>query len=167
VEAKPVGPVSPLGVVVGSPSISADMIDQVLCKYGSPACHQGDKLYSLGKQYGIDSAYALAFFWHESQFGTTGEARKTLSLGNLRCIDGAACVDQDRGGYAAFGSWEEGFKAWFVLIRGLYVDQWGLKTVDSILTRYAPTADGNSPARYSWVVRECVALWRAGKVEVA
>ena len=47
--------------------------------YHSPAVGKGQALYDLGVKYGIDPVYALAFFWHESRFGTTGEARVTYS----------------------------------------------------------------------------------------
>ncbi len=55
-------------------------------------------MYDLGVKYGIDPIYALAFFQHESDFGTTDEARKTLSLGNERCIPDRPCVDPLLGG---------------------------------------------------------------------
>ena len=40
--------------------------------------------YNLGIKYGINPAYALAFFVHESGCGTKGVARFTKSLGNIR-----------------------------------------------------------------------------------
>ena len=77
--------------VLGPPTISAAFINQVLSVYHSPAEGLGQALYDDGIQYGIDPVYALAFFRHESSFGTTGEARKTLSLGNERCLPDRAC----------------------------------------------------------------------------
>jgi hypothetical protein len=95
--------------VLGSPTISAAFINRVLAAYHSPAAGLGQVLYDDGVQSGIDPVYALAFFLHESAFGTTGEARKTLALGNERCIPDRPCVDLDRGGYAQMQSWEDGF----------------------------------------------------------
>ncbi|HXZ04724.1 MAG TPA: glucosaminidase domain-containing protein, partial [Ktedonobacteraceae bacterium] len=129
--------------VLGKPTISASFINQVLASYNSPAAGKGQTLYDLGVKYGIDPVFALAFFMHESLFGTTGEARATLSLGNLRCIPTRPCIDQDRGGYAQMYSWEDGFEQWYKLIRNLYVAQWGLVTVDQIIPKYAPNSDGN------------------------
>lgn len=150
--------------IMRPPSISAQFIDALLCKYSSPACGKGQALYTIGSQYGVDPAYALAFFWHESGLGTRGEARATLSLGNLRCIDGAACIDRDRGGYAAFPTWEAGFKAWYALIAGpLYVGD-GRATVAAIIPRYAPNADHNNEQAYIDAVTSAVALWRSGAV---
>src|SRR5260370_12622813 len=72
--------------VLGKPTITANFINQVLASYGSPAAGMGQQLYDLGVKYCIDPVYALAFFIHESLFGTTGEARRPRPHRNLRCI---------------------------------------------------------------------------------
>ncbi len=74
--------------VLGQPSLSADFINQVLDHYQSPAAGKGKALYDYGVKYGIDPAYALAFFMHESSFGKTGVAKVTRSLGNIRASGG-------------------------------------------------------------------------------
>jgi hypothetical protein len=148
--------------VLGKPTITAAFINRVLATYKSPAAGKGQALYDLGVQYGIDPAFALAFFLHESSFGTAGEATKTLSLGNLRCIPNFACVDQDRGGYAAFSSWQAGFQAWYELIRNYYVAQRGLTTVDKIIPIYAPTADNNDEAAYIASLKHALDTWHSG-----
>ena len=148
--------------VVGKPTITAAFINRVLSTYHSPAAGKGQALYDMGVQYGIDPAFALAFFLHESGFGTAGEATKTLSLGNLRCYDGSTCVDQDRGGYASYPSWEAGFQAWYELIRNYYVVQKGLTTVDTIIPVYAPTADHNDEAAYITSLKHALDTWHAG-----
>jgi hypothetical protein len=79
--------------VLSKPTITAAFINQVLAAYHSPATGKGQALYDDGVQYGIDPAFALAFFMHESTFGTAGEARITLALGNLRCIPNRPCVN--------------------------------------------------------------------------
>src|SRR5438128_2528842 len=61
--------------VLSAPTITADFINRVLASYNSPAAGKGQALYNYGVQYGIDPAFALAFFLHESQFGTAGVAR--------------------------------------------------------------------------------------------
>src|SRR5260370_4561867 len=111
-----VGPYS----VLGRPSISVDFINQVLAAYHSPAAGKGQALYDLGVKYGIDPAFALAFFMHESSFGTSGEAAKSQSLGNLRCVPNFRCKDN----FACLHSFEDGFKAWYEFIRNLYVAHW-------------------------------------------
>lgn len=148
--------------VLGKPTITANFINQVLASYHSPTAGMGQDLYDLGVKYGIDPVYALAFFMHESLFGTTGEARVTLSLGNERCIPDRPCIDQDRGGYAKMKSWQDGFEQWYKLIRNLYVAQWGRVTVDQIIPKYAPSSDGNNEAAYIASIKHAVDTWRAG-----
>ena len=148
--------------VLGKPTITADFINQVLTSYGSPAAGMGQQLYDLGVRYGIDPVYALAFFMHESLFGTTGEARVTRSLGNLRCIPTRPCIDQNRGGYAQMYSWVDGFEQWYKLIRNLYVAQWGRVTVDQIIPKYAPNSDGNNEAEYIATLKREIDAWHTG-----
>jgi hypothetical protein len=141
--------------VVGAPSISASKVDQILCGAGSPACGTGQALYDLSKQYNIDVAVALAFFKHESAYGTLGMARATKSLGNITCEAGYACYQ----GFASFTSWVQGYQAWFILISGpLYVGA-GLTTVSAILAKYDPTSSDNN-ASYISDVAQSVSSYR-------
>jgi hypothetical protein len=161
-------------VVTGKPTIRASFINRVLAAYGSPASGKGQALYTLGVKYGIDPVFALAFFLHESRFGTTGEATVTLSLGNERCIPDRPCIDQDRGGYAQMYSWEDGFEHWYMLIRYGYVQGTVTipivghvcKIVDQIIPVYAPSADHNDVAAYIQAVKHAVDTWRAGRIFV-
>ncbi len=152
--------------VLGKPTMTAAQINAVLAHYHSPAAGTGQTLYDLGVKYGIDPAYAVAFYGHESTFGTQGEARTTHSLGNLRCYDGAVCVDQDRGGYASYPNWQAGFEAWYALIRKLYVGSWGLSTVDQIIPQYAPASDHNDEQAYSNDLKKSVDRARAGYADI-
>ena len=148
--------------VVRTPSLSVAFINQVLATYKSPAKGRGKALYNFGKKSGIDPAIALAFFMHESSFGTQGEATKSLSLGNIRCIPHYRCADN----FAQFDTWEDGFKAWYRLMRNLYVARWGLTTVDQIIPRYAPAADHNDVAAYIGALKHALDTWHAGQVIV-
>lgn len=148
--------------VMGAPSISADFINQVLDRYGSPAHGKGQALYDLGVKYGVDPVYALAFFMHESRFGTTGVAQMTLSLGNIRATDGYTSYN----GYRQYRSWEEGFEDWYKLIKVQYVQTWQLSTVDQIIPVYAPSSDNNDVKAYIQAIKDAVTAWRSGKVQV-
>ncbi len=160
--------------VQGSPTISAAFIDQVLVAYHSPAAGDGQALYDQGVKYDIDPVYALAFFWHESEFGTTGEATVTRSLGNERCIADRPCIDQNLGGYALMQSWQDGFAHWYALILYGYVQGQVTipivghvcTTVDQIVPVYAPSSDGNDEAAYIAAVKHAVDTWRHGQVWV-
>jgi hypothetical protein len=151
------GPAGPTIAVTGSPSVTAQKIDAILCKAQSPACGTGTQLYQYGVQYGVDPGFGLAVFKHESNYGTAGVARQTLSLGNIRCTPGYACI----GGYRAYGSWQAGYSDFYRLISGpVYVGA-GLTTPEQIFAKYAPSGDGNNPIQYSADVEQSIAIWRA------
>lgn len=147
--------------VAGAPTVSADFINQVLDVYDSPAQGKGQALHDLGEKYGIDPVYALAFFLQESRFGTTGVARVTLSLGNIRATHGYASYD----GYRKYKTWEEGFEDWYKLIKEQYVQEWKLSTIDQIIPVYAPSSDHNDVDAYIQAVKSAVNSWRLGEVQ--
>src|SRR5437588_4181640 len=150
--------------VLGPPTVSAAFMNQVLAAAHSPAAGKGQALYTDGVRYGIDPVFTLAFFLHESSFGTTGVARFSLSLGNLRCIPDTVCRD----GYAWFPTWEAGFEAWYRLILYGYVQGevtiplvgHTCTTVAQIVPVYAPAADHNNEAAYISAVEAVVDKWR-------
>lgn len=164
---KPVPQKAPYSVL-GKPSLSVAFMNQVLAYYHSPAAGLAQYLYDDGVKYGIDPAYALAFFMHESSFGTTGVARVTKSLGNMRCVPQFPCLQTDgNGGFAIFSSWQQSFEEWFKLIRNLYVAQFGEVTVDQIIPTYAPSSDHNDVAAYIATLKHTVDTWHAGIIAVS
>jgi hypothetical protein len=148
--------------VTGVPTVDADFINQVLASHDSPARGKGQALYDLGVQYGVDPVYALAFFMHESSFGTTGVAQVTLSLGNIRATPGYASYN----GYRKYQTWEAGFEDWYKLIKMQYVEQWNLSTIDQIIPVYAPSSDNNDVTAYIQSIKQAVDAWRSGQVQV-
>ena len=84
--------------IVGPPTISAGRIDAILTAYDSPAAGLGQYIYDTGGRYGIDPVHILAIFLYESTMGTAGEATKTLSPGNERCVPDRPCLDLHLGG---------------------------------------------------------------------
>ncbi len=138
-----------LSSVLGPPALSASFINRVLEAYHSPAAGTGQALYDLSRNSGIADEYALAFFWHESSFGTTGVARVTRSLGNIRCSWGYRCID----GYRAYATWQAGYEDWYRLIKDGYVSgQVSRKcpcvTLQQIIPVYAPASDHNDEGAY-------------------
>jgi hypothetical protein len=164
-ESKPQGnppPVAPgAHSVIGSPTITADKIAQVLKQYNSPAVGVSQAIYDMGVKYGIDPAYALAFFIHESSAGTKGIAVTTKSLGNIRQTNNSGFEGYQ--GFRKYPSWEAGAEDWYKLIRNLYIDGWNLKTVEQIIPKYAPAADSNNPPVYINAVNTLVESWRNSK----
>lgn len=139
-----------------APTVTPQLINTVLAGYGSPMAGEGRQLYDLGVKYGIDPAYCLAFFIHESAAGTRGEAVLTHNLGNIRAVTGEPSLD----GYRYYDTWLQGAEDWYRLISTLYVRDWGLTTVSSIIPVYAPSADQNDPAAYIQDVEQLVSSWR-------
>ena len=119
-------------------------------------------MYDQGLKYGIDPAYALAFFMEESTFGTRGIARVTHSLGNIRATPGYRSYH----GYRSYNTWTEGIDDWYRLIDQLYIKRWGLTTVDQIIPIYAPYRDHNNEAAYIHNVKQAVDTWRSGFIEI-
>ena len=138
------------------PSVSAATIDRVLAGYGSPAAGTGALFYDLGVQYGIDPAYALAFYIHESSAGTQGVARFTHGIGNIRVTPGYRSYE----GYRSYPTYAAGIEDWYRLIKELYIGQWGLTTPAAVTPRYAPWGDGNNPDVYAATVCRLVDSWQ-------
>jgi hypothetical protein len=163
-------PVADVPTVTGSPTISADFIDQVLAAYGSPAAGTGQALYDLGVAYGIDPVYALAFFLHEDSFGETGVGAANHSLGNIRCSDGFSC----QYGFRYYATWPDAYQDWYRLIlngyvRGQITDSivgHPCVTVEEIVPVYAPSSDHNDVAAYIAAIERAVQRWRSGQVWV-
>ena len=147
--------------VIGGPSLAAVFIDRVLTAYGSPAVGLGRALVADSQQFHIDDVYALAFFLHESSFGTAGVARFTRSLGNIICSGYATCFQ----GFRSYASWQVGAWDWFRLLASEYLPR-GLSTVQAIVPVYAPASDGNNPASYIAAVLQAAAVWHTGRVWV-
>ncbi len=121
--------------IVGKPTINAAFIDKILTRYHSPAAGKGQALYNAGVKAHIDPIFALAFFMHDSIFGTVGMARVTRSLGNLPAPGNATCRCQDFHGYRQYASWEAGFSDWYQFIQSHYVSQ-GVTTIGQIVPDY-------------------------------
>jgi cell wall-associated NlpC family hydrolase len=147
--------------VAGPASLDAEAIDAILAANGSPAAGQGAAFAAMGARYGIDPAYALAFFAYESTFGrdpfhTLADGSHSHNIGNITCSPGwrGRC----KGRFRVYESWEQGIEDWFRLIRYEYVDA-GYTTIDAIIPRYAPPFE-NTTDLYLSSTRARVSAWR-------
>jgi hypothetical protein len=153
--------------VLGPPSISAQQIDRILAEWRSPAAGTGATWVELGVRYGIDPAYALAFFIHESGAGTAPgwagrkpDGGTTHNVGNIICAGYRTCY----GRFRDYAGWEEGIEDWYRLIAVEYVQWRGVHTVEEIVPIYAPAVENNVPA-YVDTVNRLVAEWRASRAK--
>lgn len=144
------------------PSVSAEMIDRILASYGSPAAGTGAVWYNLGLKYGIDPAFAVAFFIHESAAGTAQawaglkpDGSTTHNVGNIICAGYSTCY----GRFRDYPSWEQGINDWYRLIAVEYLEGRGHKTVADIIPVYAPSFE-NDVNGYVGVVQRLVDEWR-------
>lgn len=138
----------------GTISITADQIDEVLTKAGSPAAGSGVSWVKWGRFYNIDPVYALAFFRRESVFGThkrwigrMPNGDTTKNVGNIR-FRGAPNPQREPqyggfNGFRSYASWDAGIHDWYKLI-AQDANYAGLHTVEQILPKYAPTFENDT-----------------------
>lgn len=157
--ARPIGDYT----VEGPPSLTPQQIDAILRSYGSPATGTGNDWYNLGRKYGIDPAFAVAFFIHESGAGTNPNwagikpgGGTTHNVGNIICAGYPTCY----GRFRDYGSWAEGIEDWYRLISIEYIQGRGTRTVAEIIPIYAPSFE-NDVQGYINVVQRLVDEWRA------
>jgi hypothetical protein len=140
--------------VVSGPSLSADLVNQVLASAGSPAAGTGQGLYDLSVQSGIDDAYALAVFEKESSFGRYGAGFEDHALGNIVCAGYPTC----NGRFRWYPSWFVGYGDFYQLIKREYVSR-GFSTVETITPVYAPSSE-NDTGLYVQQIRQSMLAFR-------
>lgn len=153
---------------VHPPRISAALFQRVLERAHSPAAAEATALYQTCTDVGIDPAVALAFYKHESTYGTAG-INVTYALHNWGSVrspyDPALAVGivqtPDNGRFAKYATWNIALTDWCARIKHRYIEQWGLTTVDEVVPKYAPAADNNVPAAYIKAVYAAVEAWQA------
>ncbi len=151
----------------GPPSLTPQQIDRILESYGSPAVGTGQDWYNLGLEYGIDPAFALAFFIHESGAGTNPnwagikpDGSTTHNVGNIICAGYPSCY----GRFRDYSSWREGIEDWYRLIDVEYLKGRGHRTVADIIPVYAPSFE-NDVQGYINSVNRLVDQWRTAGVK--
>jgi N-acetylmuramoyl-L-alanine amidase len=142
--------------VVGvAPRISPARFEQILHSAASPAADSARAMYEAIVATGVDPAFALAFFKHESQFGSVGVCHDfdTHSPGNTRSsrIGVTGFVDvPGKGRYVKYGDWVTGMRdACYRLVDPVFDYATARATsIEQILPIWAPTSDSNSPQVY-------------------
>jgi hypothetical protein len=149
-----------------APSLSPAEIDRILAAYGSPAVGTGQAWHDLGVRYGIDPAFAVAFFIHESSAGTNPNwagvkpgGGTTHNVGNIICAGYPTCY----GRFRDYDSWETGIEDWYRLIDREYIQGRGLSTVAEVIPIYAPAIE-NDVQGYIDSVADLVDDWRLNGV---
>jgi len=162
--------------VTQSNELSPDQINAILKYYGSPYQGEGQDIYDLGQQYGIDDIYFLADYRKESSFGNSVLASAPYyNPTGMECSDLAqGCTGADGNG-RNWGTWtspRNGYEAWFKQISERYVSGaidggYRLTTIWLIACGPAGTGmyDGGSGCnQYASDIERWVDTWRAGKL---
>ncbi len=130
---------------VGQPTAQA--IDDWLARCNSPQLLEalpgktiGQTYLEMGWKYGVNPAFALAFFTKESSCGTAGDNLSAHNFGNIRWSYGYATLDQV---WRAYPTWTAGMEAWFKLIRDNYYNQ-GARSLADVLPIYAPETENDT-----------------------
>jgi hypothetical protein len=130
--------------ILGISSVSAQQIDNVLCKAKSAACGTGQQLYNEGWNAEIDANFALAVFHEGSDYG------------KLPCNQSASCIPYSK-------SWAQSYRAWFDEIKGPDFVGSGLTTSNAIIAKLNPP---NAP-QYAQTVNSDMATWHDQKVQLS
>lgn len=145
-----------------APRISQGQFARVLERYKSPCAPIAAECYKIVTDSTLDPSIALAFFGHESVFGTQGVAVETLNWGNVRtAMRPERTTGMHPRNFAIFRSWQDGLRDWCERINQRYIDQRGLDTVEKAIPVYAPSTDGNNEQRYIEHVNQLVTAWVA------
>jgi hypothetical protein len=143
-----------------APRISAAQFSRVLERFNSPCAPIAQECYQIIAAAGLDPAVGLAFFAHESVFGTRGKATETKNWGNVRApFKAERAVGKHPKNFAIYATWQDGLMDWCERINERYINQRGLDTVEKAIPVYAPSFDGNVPQSYIEHVTKLVTQW--------
>jgi hypothetical protein len=150
-------------VVAFSPRMTLAQFQAILAAAGSPAAPEAARAYSAIVTQGLSPAFILAIFKHESNYGLEGFAAVNKSPGNTRSsMTGMGILVQTvKGPFIRYPNWFEGFRdlAWRIVKPDYVYAQEGRRTIEQIITRFAPASDGNDPIRYVSAVVESMNSW--------
>lgn len=144
-----------------APRISMEQFRKVLVQYKSPVAPIAGECYGMIVDHDLDPAVALAFFGHESVFGTRGLSTETLNWGNVRTpVKPERAAGTHPRKFVIFRCWQDGLRDWCERINERYIAR-GLITPELAIPIYAPSSDGNDVERYIEHVNELVKRWMA------
>lgn len=170
-------PASSGDYTVSAPNeLSPSQIDKILAYYGSPAQGEGQAIYDLGQQYGLDDAYFVADYMKESSLGkSTLASAPYYNPTGMECSDlSQGCTGADGNGrnWGTWNSYQGGYEAWFKQISERYVTgaiDGGYRLTTIWLIACGPNGtgmyDGGSGCnQYAADIEGMIDRWRAGGV---
>lgn len=145
-------------LIFAAPRISRDGFTAVLRAARSPALPESDAMYTAAADRGADPAVLLAFFHHESQYGTHPNAITVTAGKNAGALRAGPRAFQIKNGFAWYRRWADGAADWADLLLRYAAD--GVTSVEQTAPIYAPAWDHNSPPAYIAAVKADVARWQ-------
>jgi len=116
----------------GIPTVKPAFVNAVLAREASPLAGLGTYIDAQGRKEGIDPVFLLAFV---TAFDLPHALSPALhNVGHLSAVAGQPSQD----GFRQFATWRDGVDAWYSLMRGSYIGQWNLSTLDAVIPVYAP-----------------------------
>lgn len=122
--------------VVGPPSLSADTVNAIFERLGSPMSGTGKIVEQMSQQTNIDDAFALGVWWTETNDGAAGVGLADRNPGSVR---GSVGYPSAYDGYTIYPGYTDAIVYWFHMLRNQYVDR-GLATVYAISYPYVGTS---------------------------
>ena len=138
--------------ILAKPRIHRSTFTRILREAKSPAAPVAHEAWAAIVAHGVDPALALAVFQHESSYGKAGAAVSRRNWGNLR----RSPKFKDDGRFVVYPSWTAGAgdAARLLAIYGRDQIRPGKRTSTARTFPFvwAPSADGNRPARYGQAI---------------
>lgn len=157
-------------VGLSRPDITLETFTRVLEAASSPALVEGKQCYDAVVKLGVSPAFCLAIFAQESAFGTVGLAVPNKNAGNTRSsMTGMGImVTTTKGVFIRYPNWMESFRdmSWRLVKPDHVYAQEGRKTIEQIITRWAPASDGNNTQAYINNVVKWMNQWIGSSTEV-
>jgi peptidoglycan hydrolase-like protein with peptidoglycan-binding domain len=123
---------------------------------------QGEHILAMSRKYNVPPELALAMFWKEAQWNTTGVAPRNNNPGNLRFAEWERQFGgEPNGGFTKFPSVAQGIEAYFRLMNVGYRQFIDNKDWAGLINKYAPPSDGNNSSQYAQQIAQWMDTYRA------
>jgi peptidoglycan hydrolase-like protein with peptidoglycan-binding domain len=123
---------------------------------------QGEHILAMSKKYNVPPELALAMFWKEAQWNTTGVAPRNNNPGNLRFAEWERQFGgEPNGGFTKFPSVAQGIEAYFRLMNVGYRQFIDNEDWAGLINKYAPPSDGNNSSQYAQQIAQWMDKYRA------
>jgi cell wall-associated NlpC family hydrolase len=135
----------------GGQAVRSPQLDEAL-----PGETVGQIYIRMGRKYGLNPAYAAAFFTKESSCGTAGDNLSAHNFGNIIWTPGYPRYPAQGSiaghSWRSYLTWTDGMEDWFRLIKFEYIAR-GLHNIDQIVAVYAPSSENNTSLYTEQVIR--------------